>query len=66
MRRKSIMPLSRAISIKYLFDLIKLGRPNSYGMMIHESGAFFAREFSDGKANGKGHLVLKDSSYYHG
>ena len=60
------MSLSGAISIKYLFNLVKLGRHNGYGTMIYESGEFFAREFSDGKANGKGHLVLKDSSYYHG
>lgn len=60
------MPLSRAISIKYLFDLVKLGRPNGYGTMIYESGEVFVGEFSDGKANGKGHFVLKDGSYYHG
>ena len=45
---------------------MKLGRPNGYGTMIYESGEVFVGEFSDGKANGKGHFVLKDGSYYHG
>ena len=47
--RSSIMPLSRAISIKYLFDLVKLGRHNGYGTIIYESGEVFVGEFSDGK-----------------
>jgi hypothetical protein len=34
--------------------------------MYHQSGSVFIGEFRAGVANGRGHFVAKDGSYYHG
>ena len=45
---------------------MQLGRPTDYGTMIYNNGSVFIGEFIDGKANGPGHYILPDGSYYHG
>jgi hypothetical protein len=34
--------------------------------MYHKNGAVFVGEFVGGVANGQGHFVKNDGSYYHG
>lgn len=34
--------------------------------MYHKNGSLFIGEFESGVANGDGHFVKTDSSYYHG
>lgn len=47
----------------YLFQKEK---PDGFGTMYYKNGDVFVGQFQNGSANGPGHYVFLNGSYYHG
>ena len=45
---------------------MQVGRPSGYGRMYYKNGSVFVGYFEAGIANGDGHFVKSDGTFYHG
>lgn len=72
--KHALKPRDKAFRFRHLLGQTKLGnflitqrgQPHGFGRMYNKNGSVFVGEFFNGVADGQGHFVMSDGSYYEG